>query len=515
MTGAKPTLFATAATAQAIARARAAAILVGGYDGSGNYGDITLLQAAVDLAERLGPGVAVLPLLERSRLADHRALAAQCGDFAPQAIFFDPGGELEDELQPVAAPAELAFGACYLYGGGYLNRWWGERKLAMLRAAEGLLEAGGAGRICRVSSGLQVEADWIGSLGEPDAAALRSFELLGVRDDGSGRGLEALGSTAPVTETADDAIGVLGRLRVGDGSAAANGQLRVNLHFAEHDWVSERPSATLDFYAGFVAELGRLADRPVLAQPLIAYLDGRIDERPAVERLGAACGAAGIEVAEPVVLRPSLLTETVPRLSQASLTLSCSYHVALTSLMLEVPAVLLGDNPYYEQKAAGLIEDFGLPDAFTVEATADPLASAREIASAVLDEDRAEALRRQLAGAADRLRLRRGEAETDLLARLGGAAMTALSGRVEELAERLRERSAEPAELHVRLAELRTECEELRHRLDESPLDAELRAQEAEARAAEAEQMLATVLHSRSWRLLAPLRRIGAVLRRR
>jgi hypothetical protein len=511
----KPTLYATPPVVQELAASRAAAILVGGYDGSGNYGDIAQLEAARELVGRLGPDLVVLPLLERRFLQDHRALTEQLGESASQALYFDPGGELEDDLVPAGAPAELAFGACYLYGGGYLNRFWGDRKLAMLHAAVTLLEAGGAGSVCRVSSGLQVESGWIGELGEVDAAALRSFIFLGVRDRDSGRALDALDPAAPVSGTADDAVGILRRLPVPDGAGASNGRLHVNLHFAEHDWVSSRPEAVLDFYARFVAELGRFSGRPVVVRPLIAYLDGRIDERPGVERLAAACNALGVEVSEPLVLRPAVLAAAAPGLTKASLTLSCSYHVALTSLMLKVPAVLLHDNAYYAQKAAGLAEDFRLPAAFTIDASGDPLASAREIADVVLDEQHAPAFRHRLATEARRQCRRRATTEAELLTQLGGAAVTALSGRIGEVTARLRERSGEPARLHAQLASLQADQQALRLAHESrSPLEAESRAQEAEARAAATHETLAALLGSRSWRMLAPLRRAGKLLRR-
>ncbi len=270
----------------------------------------------------------------------------------------------------------------------------------------------------------------------------------------------------------------------------------------------------LDFYAGFVAELGRRANRPVVAQPVIAYLDERIDERSALQRLFAACTAIGVEVAEPLVLRPTSLAETAPLLRQAQLTLSCSYHVALTSLMLEVPAVLIGDNAYYEQKAGGLREDFGLPPAFTTATDADPSSCAAAVAAVLLDKERRGELGSGLAVAAERLRRRRGATEAALLARLGGAVAAALSDRVEALTERVRQHAAEPAELQARLAALQSEVEELRRLVAESPLEAELRVQEAETRAEAAEATLDAALGSRSWRMAAPLRRVGAIVRR-
>ncbi|MCW2989158.1 MAG: hypothetical protein JWM24_2096, partial [Solirubrobacterales bacterium] len=415
MSSAEATLFASAATAQAIERARAVTVLVGSYDGSGNYGDIAQFEAALALLERLGPGILALPMLEREYLASHRRLVEASGVQAPHAVFFDPDCAREDDLTPVAAPVDLAFGASYLYGGGYLNRRWGARKLAMLGAAEALLAAGGAESTCRVATGLQVEPGWVA--GE-DASPLARFDLLGARDSESLRALAGLDTAARRLATGDDAIGVLERVPAGDGAAVADGRLHLNVHFAEHDWASERPGAVLEFYAGFLAELSRLTDRPLLARPLIAYLDGRVDERAALERLRAACSPLGVEIAEPSVLRPGDLGEAAPRLREASLTLSCSHHVDLTSLMLGVPAVLIGDNPYYAQKAAGLREDFELPPAFAPAAGKDPAAAAGEIAAVLLDPVRAAALRQGLAAAAEGVRLRRAKAAAELLGRL-------------------------------------------------------------------------------------------------
>jgi Polysaccharide pyruvyl transferase len=512
VSGARPTLFATSETARELGTARAAALLVGGYDGSGNYGDIALVEAALDLAGRAGPGLLAVPVLERSALEDHREMVAAGGRALPHAVFFDPAGTLAgDDLAPVPAPADLAFGACYLYGGGYLNSAWGERKLAMLRAAESLLEAGGAEPF-RLGSGLQVEPSWVAG---PAAGSLRSFAFLGVRDDGSAEALGALGPGGPeVANTGDDATALLDRAVAG-GGAPEGGPLRVNLHFAEHEWTGESAGAALAFYAGFLAELKVLAGRPLLAQPLLAYLDRRIDERPAQARLREACAGIGVELAEPLLLRPAALDDLAPRLGEADLTLSCSYHVALTALMLGVPALLLAGNAYYAQKAAGLAADFGLPRAHTPGPGTNPAEIAAEIAPELLDPDRAAVSRERLLARAESLRQRRLGAELELLSRLGAAAVTALGERVEELAGRLRERSGEPAALHAEIAALRTELEELRGVAAESPLDAELRVQEAETRAAAAHERLAELLGSRSWRLGEPLRRAGARLRRR
>jgi len=509
-----PTLFADAGTVRAVERARAVVVLVGSYDGSGNYGDIAQFIAALELVERLGPGVLALPILERQYLAGHRALREDSGADPSFPLFFDPEGSLDDGLLPLGAPAGLAFGACYLYGGGYLNRLWGERKLAMLDAADALLAAGGIERPHGISSGLQVEPGWIAGLGPDAAPALRRCDPLGARDGGSRDALAAFAPAATAVETGDDAIGLLARLGPPRSAPAPAGRLEVNVHFAEHDWVSGEPGKLAGLYAGLLAELGRLAGQPLLARPLIAYRDGRVDELPALAHLREACTERGVELAEPRLLRPAGLAAAAPSLTAASLTVSCSYHVALTSLMLGVPALLIADNPYYEQKAAELRDAFDLPRAFLAAAGADSAAVAAGLASTLLDDGRGRELRETIAAGANRLRERRAATETELLSRLATAAGAALAERIDEQAERLRRRAAEPVELQRRLAELQTAHEELQHRAGESPLEAELRAQEAEARAAAAQAQLATIVNSRSWRLMSPLRRLGAILRR-
>jgi len=510
MSATAPRLFAAATTVRVLAQARAAVFLIGSYDGSGNYGDIAQFGAALALVERLSPGVLAFPVLEREYLGSHLELAERSGVSAPRAVYFDSAGNHEDDLLPVAAPTELAFSAVYLYGGGYLNRNWGARKLAMLAAAEGLLAASGSATSIRLATGLQVDAGWIDS----DAASpLRQFDLLGSRDGASGGALRALDAAAAV-ETGDDAIGLLGRLPSGHGRTTNGEHLQLNLHFAEHDWVSERAGKMLDFYAGFLGQLGTLSGRPVAVQPLIAYLDRRIDERAALARLATTLTPLGIELSEPIVLRPAELSATAPQLGRADLTLSCSYHVALTSLMLQVPAFLIGDNPYYEQKAAGLREDFGLPAGFTATTSADPVVAASNVGAALLDPTRREELRSGLAAAAERLGRRRGEAEAELLGQLGAAAAAALGDRLDEQGERLRQRASEPAELQHQLATTLAELEELQATTAEPRLEAELRVLAARDGAAETQAALDRILQSRSWRLLAPLRRLRALLRR-
>ncbi|HEX6206275.1 MAG TPA: polysaccharide pyruvyl transferase family protein [Solirubrobacterales bacterium] len=494
-----PALLATPETARALADASAAALLVGGYDGSGNYGDIALLDAALALLEVLEPGLLVLPVVERQFASTHEAMAGEFANPPQHVLYFDGEGEGGGGLVPVTPPKALDLGVSYLYGGGFLNASWGERKLAMLRAVEKQLAE--AWTVVRVSSGLQVDAKWIEGLGASDKALLHSFDFLGARDDPSAAALEQLGGGLRVTNTGDDAVGLLGSLPAAE--AAESEALEVNVHFAEHAWVTDDSDAVRDFDVGLLAELQRIADRPLRVRPLLAYLDPRVDERPGWEPFAAACAEQGIEVGEARILRPATVAAEAPELSRAFLTVSSSFHVALTSLLLGVPALLLRDNPYYDQKAKSLLTDFDLPAEFSPSSQDDPSRSAELIAGALLGDG--ERTRARLRGAATAVRRRRAEAETGLIARLGRGGLTAIGS----LRQTPSGASLRPFEKRAEAAEERAQAAEQRG------TEAEERSAEVEKRATAAEAQVNEMMASHSWKLTAPLRRLVTRLRHR
>ncbi len=412
-------LLATPETAAAIASGRKLAFLVGSYDGSGNFGDIAQLDAALGLLDRLDSGLLVLPVIERRFAASHEQLRGELIHRPEHVLYFDDGTGPGDERQaPLEPPGELQLAVSYLYGGGFLNPSWGERKLSMLSAVEEMVA--GAERVVRVASGQQVDAGWIAGLGAADVERLRRFELWGARDDISAAALAELTAAGPAVNTGDDAIGILKHDPPPEEPGNLPSRLEVNVHFAEHEWVTDRPERVREFDVQFLAELSRLAGRPPRVRPLLAYLDPRIDERPGLERFASDCAAHGIEVAEPVVLRSASIGGLTGDLRGAALTISSSYHVALTSLLLAVPAAILRDNDYYAQKARGLLADFGLPEEFSPRSTDDPLAAARALVPHLLDPPTRARTRRDLGAAAARVRQRRLDAEGRLRALIAG-----------------------------------------------------------------------------------------------
>jgi polysaccharide pyruvyl transferase WcaK-like protein len=492
----EPRLFATPETAAAMAEAETAALLVGGYDGSGNFGDILILDAALELLGPLEPGLLPLPILERRFAPHHRGeLAAEMLHPPRHELYFDAeGGEADDGLVPVSLDPGLSSAVAYLYGGGYLTGLWGDRKLAMLRAAEELIAAAAPAEVRRIGSGLQAERAWLSALSQDDVDLIRSFELLGTRDPRSGRALEELGC-GNVPESGDDAIAILGQLPAAGAPEDEEDELRVNLHCTDKDWVTGDGEKLVGFCVDLVAELGRRTGSSIVAQPLVAYRDARVDEMPTSVRLAEALEQRGIAVRAPLVMRPSSLARAAGEIGCASLTVACSYHVALTSLMLGLPTVTIRDNPYYAQKSAGLLDAFGQPPQFATGSDADPATLAGLLAAAALDPEGASALRQQLRVDASAQRLRRAAVEAELLGRITGA--TSAKGGTGPAVQAVADRRVRAAEQHR--------------------LDAEQRAAAAAERATLAEQgvahlegQLGALLGSSSWRLTAPLRRLGA-----
>ncbi|MFL5873301.1 MAG: polysaccharide pyruvyl transferase family protein [Solirubrobacterales bacterium] len=471
--GGGPRLLATPAVAEKLAVAPAAAILVGSYDGSGNFGDIAQLDAALGLLDRLGPDLLVLPVVERQFAASHEKLAGELTNQPRDVLYFDDGGAGGDDLVPINPPQGVSPAISYLYGGGFLNPSWGDRKLAMVAAVEDLL--GNAGRVIRIASGQQVDKTWIESLDPARSELLRRFELWGARDDDSAAALAGLAAPNEAFNGGDDSIGILAAIGGAEASDPTSAAIEVNVHFAEHEWVTDSPDSVREFDVRLLAELSRLAGRRLRVRPLLAYLDPRIDERQGLERFVAACAGSDIELAEPLVLRPARIAELSGDLGGAALTLSSSYHVALTSLLLAIPTAILRDNDYYAQKAQGLLSDFGLPPEFALRSSGDPERAAAAIAPHLLDPDLHRQMRRRLETAATRIRQRRMDSEAALLATVAAAALGANGTAVAP--------ALSPAPENGRVAA-------------------------AEQRAAEVEEKLDEVLGSRSWALTAPLRRL-------
>jgi Polysaccharide pyruvyl transferase len=491
-----------------LAEASAAVFLVGSYEGWGNYGDLLQLWAALDLIRAELPDAAACPILNIHATGSHERQQAASADQLEAAVplYFAAAGADTDylveqlELVPAILPASITGAVTWLYGGGYLNPSWGVHKLEMARAADLLARRGGIGGCELVSSGLQIDPGWARELDDRHRGVLTGLRMVGVRDELSARAAASLaGERVPSLRTGDDAIGLFKGL----GSAAAReaddsppeSKLAINLHYCPGEWVADDPDAMRDFVAGLVVELARAGGAALEVQPLIAYEDPRMSERSALAELTAAISARleRAEIRTPIVLTASGLSSGAAAISGAQLTVGSSYHVALTSLMLGVPAVLPRANPYYAQKAETLRSLFSLPAALLPDPATEPGAAAAGILEAVRSADGSPQFDLE-AGRARAIRLRL-DAETALADELAAGVG---SGRARA--------AGAPGSIQI----TRAQVEMLFAGLER----ARARAEALEATTRWQTTRLDDISRSASWRLTAPIRAAKAALRR-
>ena len=354
------TLWASAADRRRIEDADSSVLLVGSYDGSGNFGDVLQAATAIETVGGLPGSPLPIAVVERETHGHHGALLERHPALLGGAAFvhYHEGGEAEDELVEVAAGTAPRRSALYLYGGGYLNAWWGARKAAHAAAAERL---SGGGPLPVVASGLQVEERAVAAGGVAHGLLSRAG-WIGARDAFSLDHVRAH-VDCPVELSGDDAVPHLRFPPVPIEPV-------VNLHVNAGGWVSEDPVSLADRIAGLLRRFAEVSPEPLELQPAIAYEDPRVSERRAVsamlEEHGESLEAAGFSLVEPVDMLDDATGNELRRFRRARMTVACSYHVTLASRLAGVPALLLADNEYYRQKAAGLRELFGrqegLPD---------------------------------------------------------------------------------------------------------------------------------------------------------
>jgi hypothetical protein len=423
---ATPCLYMRPETHDMLEASRAIAFLVGGCDGWANFGDVAQLQATADLFAELDPALAALAVIDPRAHASWPELGLRpAGGFDPAhpVYFAQPVDGLDHlvaelGLVPVGIPERVRAAATWLYGGGYLNRRWGRRKLLMAGATEALCRRWGVTGEMRLSSGLQIEPEWLRRLDPELRELLARFDPLGVRDELSAQAPTELGGAAGAAGrlTGDDAVGLLARLRPRDRERRSETAPRViNLHVCPGDWVNADAASTIRYLERFVGALTSEPGPGLMVQPLVAYDDPTVlSERPALAELTAAItsGPGGVVVAEPTPLSVAGLDRAAEVMRRADLTVSCSYHVALTSLVLEVPAVLVRSDLYYGQKADGLRRDFSLPSELFPHLEGDPESAAAAATRTLGLGENAPGL--ALAAGRERVLRRRAELEREL-----------------------------------------------------------------------------------------------------
>jgi polysaccharide pyruvyl transferase WcaK-like protein len=406
--------------------ARAVVALVGGYDGSGNFGDVLLAVAALQLVRAQVEDACPLLVVEATRAEHHSRLAAEVAQLADAHVVCaaDPGGP--EQGPEIRLPDRLDSVLVYLYGGGYLNPRWGSRKLAMVEAVERLAARVGVGVGASVASGLQVAPGFVEQLEPEQRAILARLDPAAARDDVSRAALGELGLDP--LDNGDDAVAVLP-----DGPEVDPGRRSaINVHATGHPWATQPDVDMALHFADVLAALAARSQSPLHVQPVLAYEDPFTSDRSDAERLVGLMGERGIECGEPELLHPGRPAEAAQVLANGALTLSGSYHVALCSSLAGTPAALARGNDYYRQKADGLARDLELPDALELHLDDAPAEAAERLAPVLYDR----ALRDHLRLRGHALRARRLRVEQALSRGLRRPLSRAADERARELRAR-------------------------------------------------------------------------------
>lgn len=388
-------------------------LLLGGYLGYPNFGDILQLQGAIDWHQRPAPQSAPtspplhpfpprepVVVCDIASLTDPRFIDRLRDRLALRHILFLAHGNAQPPLdgpplELLDNPAPCRISHLHLYGGGYLNRTWGEH---MLACAEYLIERFGVGHY--VMSGQQAQPAFEDRIREHIARCRPA--LVGGRDDESVDVLRRAG--APAEYSFDDAAEEMTRVRdafLATSRASHSPPPSALVHLNVSPYASDakdavdalcdrlvtllestaQPGPTKAGTTGHSASNSggrggeqpdeRAAHRTNAAPPYAVLLNAYNDERVehvadtlgVVLRMGDRFPLSDFRVVQLAALAFNGAAPT-PAMHAASpaadahstspIALVCSYHAAMLCQMLRIPVWLEVRNAYYRQKAAGL-----------------------------------------------------------------------------------------------------------------------------------------------------------------
>lgn len=377
-------------------------LLLGGYLGYPNFGDILQLKGAIawHRARNANPPPGRSPAHTAAEVSNRLEPVIVCDTGAitdagfvgrvrnafdvEHIVFLSTSGTRDAHSLSRRAPDlhRLEHSArithLHLYGGGYLNSRWGEH---ILSSAEFLHRSFGVGHY--VISGVQAERDFSDRISTHVERC--SPLLIGGRDD------ESVGILAEIDPSAaysfDDAAEAMtalaDRLRSDPSSwfntrrSASTRAPRALVHLNVSPYAADSANALQTLSERLDSIIQQTANPDTAngeaqkpdAVLLHAYNDPRIDQVAdtlgVVLRLGDRFPLVSHHVAhlgvEALQIRIPLTPSTDPNrpslganASTSDIAFVCSYHAAMLAQMLGVPTWLEVRNAYYRQKAAGL-----------------------------------------------------------------------------------------------------------------------------------------------------------------
>ena len=362
MSGPNHYLYCDERSRKALGDDRPAVLLLGSYLGYANFGDILQLKGAISWHRKV-TGLQPVLICDAASITGQQFAGQLLEWFDIAAVIFTSTTPLDLRpagLEPI--PSKTAIAYLHMYGGGFLNRYWGR---GMIDLAESLHRRF---RIKHyVLTGQQVDP----ALSEQLTEHFRQYPplLAGGRDERSVEVLANCGADAAFSF--DDATEPLqtmaGMFKSAPGPGAA---LDCMIHINLSAYTSQEGQAlNLASCAKRINRLyeylkARMANRRPRVALLQAYMDRRADvvadSLSVVQQLEDAfpfdaCDL--IHLARLAIGRPETASGILPPLLPDTIAITSSYHVSLLCAMLGIPCHLQASNAYYEQKRQGL----GLP----------------------------------------------------------------------------------------------------------------------------------------------------------
>lgn len=347
--------YADDTTRAALAREGMRVLLVGSFMGYPNFGDILQLKGAIRWHRSVTRCEPVL-ILDVDAIADADYAARVRRNFAIEPLVFACVHPLTNPpfgLREIEAPPTIE--RLHLYGGGFLNRLWGDFVLSLV---EGVYAVFNVSRY--IITGQQVDPEF-------KSAMARHFAICppiiaGGRDPTSARVLAECGVRAAYSF--DDAAECMADIAaaLGSGKPAASephalihlnasGYTRSDDEDAQLGTLRERVIALRD-HLGHAAPLTLLqayTDRRLhsIADTLgvVQLLDDTLPLREYrvlhLDRIALEFGQAGWDRGARISPAPTIA-------------LTSSYHVSMLCALMGVPCWMERRNAYYRQKASGL-----------------------------------------------------------------------------------------------------------------------------------------------------------------
>lgn len=366
--------FATESTLAKLSSSHRVAVLFGGFSGCWNFGDVAQLLGAIRWHSSQQQVDTVCAIATLASVHDMDWLVNVFG--VQEWIFYK---YYEDDS---AAPEKLSIAGYtlhsveqalssrqtifHVYGGGFLNRFWGAWQLHLIEEALRQFQPS-----IYVVSGQQIDPEFSSAVAEH----IRTYKplLFGCRDQESVAALSVHDINAHYS--GDDSWEVLSQWADAVGRSARRWWLRrqrrsfglhLNLSWYTHQDNPDNsaPSVKADVLQGIQDAFAALQEQfGIDTCPLVvcAYPDSRLellDSLSSVEMTFFTMYFPKFIAVDLIGLlahnRWSLLK---PMLDNVKIFIASSYHTALFFKMLGVPTLLCAFNQYYQQKVKALGQD--------------------------------------------------------------------------------------------------------------------------------------------------------------